>query len=152
MAYPLVQEVHDFTYPATGQPVLVMPGNITKGNLLVAWVSSVSPTNQVISDAVNSFRNVQINSSTAFVLPWKQCKFQQAGGYGKVSMWYCVARKTGPLSIQFYDANLTLSGGLSGVPANLAYPAVQLMEFSGASLNVLDTASFASGTGVTPAS
>ncbi len=150
MAYTFVQEAHNVTFPATGQPVLSMASNVTKGNLLVAWLTSSTSTNHVISDFINS--NPAGVDGGVEQLGWIPIKFQQTAGYGVISAWYCISRRSAPLSVQFFDSSTTNSGGLVGVPANLAFPACQILEFSGNSLLPLDASTVALGTGTTLAS
>jgi hypothetical protein len=75
----------------------------------------------------------------------------QAGGYGVISAWYCIAKRTGVLSVQFFDANTVPSGGFVGVPANLNNVGAQIAEFSGNSISPLDAFSILTGTGISPA-
>lgn len=133
-----VQETHNLTFSAIGQPILTTISNVTKDDLLIAWIESSSPAYQTIADSKNT---------------WIPIAALRAGGYGKVSAWYAIAARSAPESLQFYDSNITpISNSWIGVPLNLNYPAAQLIEFRGNSLNPFDAYSFATGTGTTPAS
>jgi hypothetical protein len=148
--WAFVQEAHNFLFLNNTQPTLTMASNVTKGNLLIAYLTSNSPTYHTISDFVNS--NPYGIDGGVEQLGWIPILSKQSGGAGVTTAWYCIARRTGPCSVQFYDANTVPSGGLVGVPANLTYPACQIVEFSGNSLNPLDQSSHASGSGTAPAS
>ena len=136
MAYAFVQEAHELSYTSAGQPTLTTGSSVTQGDLLIAYVTSSTPTYQTISDSINS---------------WVPMVALQAGGYGVISAWYCIAKRTGVLSVQFFDANTVPSGGFVGVPANLNNVGAQIAEFSGNSISPLDAFSILTGTGISPA-
>jgi hypothetical protein len=132
MAFAFVQEAHSFSF-ATGQPTITLGSNVTKGNLLVCWVRSTSPTYQAMND--RAFQWIQILNK------------QHASGSEYLSAWYCIAKFTEAFSVQFFDANAVIGG--QDVAVNLTSATGQVLEFSGNSLNPFDAVTFATGTSTT---
>src|SRR6185312_1167228 len=131
MAFSFVQEAHNFSY-ASGQPSITLAGNQTKGNLLVAWATA-STTTAWPDDGINAW--IPLYQSIG------------AGGYGSVSAWYAIARKTGSFPLHFFQApNPNFSGGDGSVPGNLGFAACQVMEFSGNGQNPFEAKTNATGT------
>jgi len=140
MAFAFVQEAHNFSYVASGNPKVTTASPVTKGNLLVAWCSSDNAQNSYVPD---DGRNT-----------WVLMVAPTAGGYGSLTGWYCIAESTRVLNLQFFgDVGSGIGGG--GFQATgqvtLTHAACQIMEFSGNSQVPLQSAGFATGTSTAPA-
>lgn len=133
MAFSLVQQQNNFNY-STGQMSFVMPGNITKGNLLVAWCISTdsSSSNHPTIDGGYDLTWIPVLSQT------------DTGGYGYLSVWYAIAKRSRAATILMYGSN-----GVGSVAANLTDPSGQIIEFSGNGTNPFVVSQDGSGTGAT---
>lgn len=158
MSLALVQQANNFSF-STGQPSLSLGSNVTKGNLLVAWMSCSSPTLPTI---VDGGANAWIPLATGTASFAQGAYFPNSpngvlgnaltGGYGVVTAWYCIVRSTRALTVTFFDTQSRNIGlGAGGVRANLTSAACQVMEFSGNSMNPFDAVAQTTGSSISPA-
>lgn len=140
MAFAFVQEAHNFTYAASGNPSLTTASAVTKGNLLIAMVQTTSNTPMVMDDGRNLWAAL---NATPF-----------AGGRGYIQVFYAIAESTRVMNLSVFGVTET-----SGVPYynasqnTLANAGLQVMEFSGTSTYPIATpATTATGTSTAPAS
>jgi hypothetical protein len=135
VSFSLVQQASSFAYPTTGEPSVTLGSQVTAGNLLIAMMACIT-NNGLVTDGVNLW------------IPLFAGTNGNGGGYGRLYAWYAIARRTMTLTVSAFGG--MPSGG--DVRHVLAFPALQVVEFSGASLNPLDAlGTFATGTGTAPA-
>lgn len=136
MAYSLVQEAHDFTFPSGSSTVVkAFASPVVAGNLLIVWVTwFVTPETGATSVTVaDSLGNTYTQIETVVT-----------GGYGKLSAFYTVSGSSGSNTVTFT--------GVGGTTQLVAFPAVQVIEFAGNAVSPFDASSAATGTSTAPAS
>lgn len=135
MSWTQINEAHDFTFPTSKIPTLSLA--VTKGNLLIAWCDgSDGGSPYFIDDGLNLWQ--QVNTSSP-VNPYP-------GGYGAFQIWWCRARRTTTLNLQFFAA----SASSSSVPVAHSFPAAQIVQFNGNGQLPFETANLVTGTSSTP--
>jgi hypothetical protein len=144
MAFAFVNEAHDFNF-GVNQPSLSL--SVTKGNLLVAHLTSLS-FNSGYEPIIFDGRNI-----------WKQVTtpFQNSSpsGYGVVTAWWTRARQNETLTVEFFDIftqGFVAGAALQATRNNLGYTTAQVTQWTGPAGNSLETFTTAVGTNTAPAS
>ena len=147
MAFTFVNQANDFTYSANGP--LTIPISVTKGNLLVAWMTAdqfASNIQTLIFDGRNIWQQI--------LQPYNNTS---PSGYGVVTAWYTIVQETETISLTFFSIFNTsmVSGAAWQATKNSTTPgnrAAQVVQFSGQASNPFEGFTTSTGSSTSPAS